>query len=264
MLDLSGFTERLGFGSSEDDADIDEYEVITTDEHKIEFVCEKEFYDVIPKPQPANKVLPDWYKQLDGKIGDGLGESTVKRCAPFLDALSAGWIIPLAGEVELRKEGTDLEINWNLHRDLVGRHEIEQVGGNDFPINRPILKFNNYWAIKVPKGYSVLFTDPLNRVEDRFNVFSGMVDCDRYFNYINFPFMYMDDSDGTTLIDAGTPLVQAIPIKRDTLISDGSTHVFEDDEMLAFNRTKLRLDVEESDYRNNRWVLKDGTRIVEE
>ena len=54
---------------------------------------------------PAQNALPPWFRHLPGvdnsqvtATNNGL---TVKRCMPFVDAMSAGWIIPLAAPVRL-------------------------------------------------------------------------------------------------------------------------------------------------------------------
>jgi len=249
-------------GDTEDPNSLTDPKIVSDSDSKIEFLCDRDLYTAVQEPQPANKVLPDWYKNLEPKMGEGLKESTVRRCMPFLDATSEGWIIPLMGEVGIEVESEEMTINWNMERKLIGRHNPEQVGGETFPLDKEILKFNNYWAIKVPKGYSVLFTAPFNRIEKRFKVFSGIVDCDQYFNYINFPFMWLDESSQTTVLDAGTPIVQAIPFKREERITEAETRPLKESERLELSRQQKRLNSQESDYRDNKWVSKKGTRMI--
>src|ERR671914_1067837 len=71
----------------------------------IEFLCRPEDKGVIAEPVPAKGVLPAWFRQLPGVDKSELSATnnglTVKRCLPFLDAMSAGWIIPLAATVRL-------------------------------------------------------------------------------------------------------------------------------------------------------------------
>jgi len=265
MIDLPSWLSPSSSASNETPNNIDEEEVITTDESVVEFVCEPELYNAIPEPKPANNVLPRWYEQLDGSLGEGLGESSVKRCAPFLDAMTSGWIIPLAGEVEVSVDSDEgeMDISWNLDRKVIGKHHQGQVAGSKFPLDKPIMKFNNYWSIKVPEGYSVLFTKPFNRIETRFKVFSGVVDCDKYFNTINFPALWLDLDVGTVVLESGMPVVQAIPFKRDAMVSDARARPMSDKEIMAFRRQQNSLQVEESDYRNNRWQPKTGTRMVD-
>jgi len=256
MIDLSRYSERIsdltGMQSSSTDSDI------------IEFICKEEYYTAIPEPIPANKVLPDWYRDLEGKLdGDiGLRESSVKRCMPFLDALSLGWIIPLPGEVEIHydEETKQYDYEDDFEEPLLGSHGPDQIGGVSNEMSQfPILKFHNMWHIKVPEGYSLLITDPINRYEPRFKTFSGVVDADMYFNTINFPFLWTGGSfDG--VLDVGTPMVQVIPFKRDTLLSDARVRPFEGDEQIEAKREQVRLSSEESHYRNNLWQAKPGSR----
>ena len=52
-------------------------------------------------PKPADKYVPDWYKNLESYIGgekkpsgEGQTTGTVKRCMPVFDAVTGGYIIP--------------------------------------------------------------------------------------------------------------------------------------------------------------------------
>jgi len=73
-------------------------------------------------------------------------------------------------------------------------------------------------------GYSCLFTPPLNRVDERFEIINGVVDTDIYKEYINFPFFLKKDyllknvKDGKffSIIEKGTPYCQIIPFKRES------------------------------------------------
>ncbi|WP_217468210.1 hypothetical protein [Haloterrigena gelatinilytica] len=255
MFDLNDTVERVKDAASLKTLKTDEEDSI------IEFATEPELYGVIPEPIPANKVLPEWYRHLEGRMGEGLNQSTVKRCAPFLDALSMGWIIPLAGEVEFNAQSEEfVNYEWGFDRELVSNHSPDQVGGEEFPLAPfPIIKFHNFWAINVPDGYSVLFTKPLNRVENRFQVFSGVVDCDSYYNYVNFPCVW-SAPEFSGVIPAGTPLIQAIPFKRDGIISDAVVKEMDDEEQAEIQKTKTILSGRESAYRNEMWQHKRGSR----
>ena len=69
---------------------------------KIEFLTHPKNHGLIPEPYPAVQFMPEWYRKLPQRSGDkGLHTGTVKRCAPFLESLGLGYIIPLAGDVEL-------------------------------------------------------------------------------------------------------------------------------------------------------------------
>jgi len=196
------------------------FRTATLKRNNIEFLCEEKDFGVIAEPIPARKILPEWFKNLSPKI-DGknkLENSTIKRCFPVLDALSTGWIIPLAADVEFITDGNDGVTTKSLfYKTIVESHNKAQVAGHpDLP--KTPLKFLNYWAIKLPPGYSMLFMPPLNRYEPRFECFSGIVD-DTYMGtgaleYVNFPFFFKQPNY-TGIVKKGTPLVQCIPIKRE-------------------------------------------------
>jgi hypothetical protein len=241
-------------------------EKITSEDGVVEFVCEPEDYGVIPEPQPANRVLPTWYKNLDGKMGEGIAKSTVKRCAPFLEAMTRGWIIPLPAELEFKfdEESGDFSFHSGFDKEIMNTHNPRQMGGKSNPMTQmPILKFINYWSIKVPEGYSTLLTPPMNRHEPRFRAFSGVVDCDNYFNTINAPALWTGGSwEG--VIEAGTPVVQVIPFKRDNGITDAKIRSQTEKETDQIKNQSRKLKVEESDYRNNLWQAKNGSRIIDQ
>jgi len=60
----------------------------------------------IPHPVPAKKLMPEWYKKLKPKI-EGFNEcdaGTVKKCMPFMDSVSNGFIIPLWADLFIKVE----------------------------------------------------------------------------------------------------------------------------------------------------------------
>ena len=236
-----------------------------TEDPTIEFVCRRENYGAIPEPIPANRVMPDWYRDLDQYIDGGNervhpGDSTVKRCAPFMEAMTAGWIIPLAAEVQFTAKDGVVNYQWDFEEEMVSAHSMEQVGGEMFPNHEwPVLKWHNHWAIKVPDGYSLLVTQPFNRIEPRFQCFSGIVDADQYFNFINAPFMWTG-GEYEGIIENGTPIVQVIPFKRGSFITDGLARPMTEDETYEQIQTQRRLSSNESAYREERWVHKKGSR----
>lgn len=184
----------------------------------IEFLCAPEDEGVIAPPVPARDYLPDWFRRLPATDPEVMSRSntglTVKRCLPFLEAMTVGWIIPLAAEVllEIRNGGTEAEAGWTFDRTLVSAHGAHQVRGHPHA-GRPPRKFHNFWTIRTPPGWSCLFTDPLNRPNGLFEVVSGVVDTDIYAAPVHFPF-FATGPDGLHVIAKGSPLVQVIPFRR--------------------------------------------------
>lgn len=225
---------------------------------QIEFLCMKEDYGVIPEPYPARKYLPQWFKDLPPKVDkkDKLENSTIKRCAPFLDAMVVGWIIPLAADVEIitNNDATGLDYKSSFYKPMIETHNLKQIEGNPHS-PKPPMKFLNYWAIKVPEDYSILFVPPLNRPDFRFECISGLVDVDGYFEFINFPFLFLEKGY-TGILKAGTPLVQAIPIKRDTLLKEYNVREFNKKDYEEIEWTRKKRKSHESHYRDNIWSRK--------
>lgn len=225
--------------------------------NEIEFLCAEEDYGLIPAPYPAKKNIPDWFKALPPKIGNkGLTTSTVKRCMPFLDALTTGYIIPLAADVEfvVTEDLAGVSYKWKFHKTMVENHSMAQISADKSPnpmVPRPPMKFLNYWMIKTPPEYSLLFMPPLNRIEPRFVCMSGLVDAPYYqYEYINFPFLF-NKPNFSGVIDAGTPLVQVIPVRKDSLLTDYNVRPFnEEDKKKTSWLRAVRDKVHESLYRN--------------
>jgi Family of unknown function (DUF6065) len=185
---------------------------------EIRFLCRPEDAGVIAEPVPAKSVQPAWFKRLPGLDRENLNATnnglTVKRCVPFLDAMSAGWIVPLAATVrlEISDEGRNVTAGWEFDRDMVSSHGPHQAAGNPYE-PRPMMKFHNPWSIATPEGWSCLFVPPLNRPNGVFEILSGFVDTDSYPSPVNFPFV-ATGPDGVHTLQKGTPLAQVIPFER--------------------------------------------------
>jgi hypothetical protein len=188
---------------------------------RIEFLCAPEDVGVIAEPVPARAALPAWFRRLPGLDREVLDHRcnglTVKRCVPFLDALTSGWIVPLAATVRLEVSdgGATVHAGWEFDRELVSPHHGWQAAGNPWE-PRALMKFHNPWAIRTPPGWSCLVTAPLNRANDVVQVLSGVVDTDRYQAPVNFPFVTIA-GEGVHTLEKGTPLVQVIPFQRTEL-----------------------------------------------
>jgi hypothetical protein len=176
---------------------------------KILFHSDATDFDIMP-PVPASKMVPAWYRKMSG-VNDGV--MSVKKCVPFLDSITSGYIVPLPADVkwnEAKKYFSSDSIIKNT-----SMHEPSQVLGVDIPeeYDPTPHKWESRWFVKTPKGYSTLFVHPLNRPDLPFYSFSGIVDTDKHPLIINFPFVLKKNFEGT--IPAGTPMIQAIPFKRD-------------------------------------------------
>jgi len=190
------------------------------------FRCQAELEKMLPRPIPAVEGLPEWFKTLPSKaFNPTMGDETqtVKRCPPFIDAMTFGFLIPLAIDLEVR----DGEFSWNFEvpegfiseysHSPIGFHDPSQIAGTPFhDDDRFIIKFNSFWNIEAPPGYSLLFTHPVNRVDLPFTTVTGLVDCDTFHNSpVSFPARW-HDTDFNGVLPKGTPVAQCLPVKRDS------------------------------------------------
>lgn len=161
----------------------------------------------IPHPKPASRFIPQWFKNLPIS---SKGTETIKKCVPFLDAMTSGYMIVLAADVQFDGENFH-QISKHI---VVSKHHKEQVGEIDLPLEYQTVpwKWINFFVAKTPKGYSTLFTHPINRIDLPFYSLSGVVDTDKFPVSVNFPFFVKKDFRG--IIPEGTPIAQAIPFKR--------------------------------------------------
>lgn len=178
------------------------------------------------EPKPAIESLPDWYKNsktfLDNKKYHMLFPTkkptiTYKKCAPFLDALSFGYLIFLNHDLYVDQTGeSEYYIQWRIpDKPPVGSLEQIQIRGmqidTDTYSSIPY-RWHNMFHIKTKPGYSCLITHPLNRLDLPFMTLSGVVDTDKHGIDISFPFLLKNNFNG--IIERGTPIAQVIPFKR--------------------------------------------------
>jgi hypothetical protein len=196
------------------------------DEMTLTFRCPGGLEKLLPRPIPAVLGLPEWFKAMPQKAFNpttGEEDQTVKRCPPFIDAMTYGFLIPLAIDLEVR----DGEFSWDFQvpegfiseysHSPIDFHDPSQIAGTPFfDDDRFIIKFNNFWTIEAPPGYSLLFTHPLNRADLPFTTLTGLVDCDAFRNSpVNFPARWHDGGFNGVL-PKGTPVAQCLPVKRES------------------------------------------------
>ena len=188
-------------------------------EKQIKFIAtNKDMLDIWPHPRPASRFIPKEYKKLERFTDGNLHQATLKTCIPFLDSLTAGYIIPFDQDYVVDPVENDFSVTpANREQNDFGFHNQTQLPKEwHKKSGENAGKFHNKWLIKTPPGYSCLFTQPMNRyTEDRFKIIDGIVDTDTYTNVINFPFI-LKKRDKQFLFKKGEPMVQIIPFKRES------------------------------------------------
>jgi hypothetical protein len=189
--------------------------IIFTDIHNADGVLEK--------PKPATEYIPQWYKDaksyLDpsGKKSPTLNNTfntTVKRCMPVWDMMTAGYIMETPYDIYIRQTPEGPYFQWG-EKETIAFQDIQQF--QNHPYSRDI----NYavrivipWSIKTPKGWSVMIMEPQHHEPGPITCASGIVDTDDFSIPTNM-FLKLRDPNFEGMIPAGTPFLQIIPFKRD-------------------------------------------------
>lgn len=187
----------------------------------IEFIPSSKDHELctIP-PKPSKLYIPEWYKKTesfpkklkfdDGGVPENLG---IKQCIPFLDGLGSGYIQETHCDLYFDFESDTFEYFYSLKPQIISHRSKHHLPiENDFyPIE---FVWKMPWIPKLPKGYSLLLTHPLNRIDLPFFTTSAVIDSDRFYHSSqgNYPFYIKKNFSG--IIPAGTPMYQMIPIKR--------------------------------------------------
>ncbi len=195
---------------------------------QVTFRCLPELEAILPKPMPARRGLPDWLKAMPARARAEEFEAevtTVKRCPPFVDAMSAGFLMPLPcdlayadGCFEWDWRALPADLPRHTSRSPLAFHINAQLSGTPlYEEDTLAIKFMNLWTIETGPGVSLLVDHPFNRPELPFRTLAGLVDSDRYVdNYVHFPALWTD-RDFAGVLPKGTPVAQCIPVKRTEL-----------------------------------------------
>lgn len=176
-------------------------------------------------PVPSKTKIPDWFKKIPAQDktfgGDPRDNSTVKKCMPFLDSLTSGYMVTVPQDIAITKtpdQGTKAywgftppghDLLFDLDRPL---HRTE---GMPVPegYNEYVWRMVTYPRVETPPGYSILVTHPFNRYDLPFLTMTGIIDSDKVHARLGLNMWLRDDFEG--IIPKGTPVAQILPFKRE-------------------------------------------------
>ncbi|NNC23807.1 hypothetical protein HKX42_08165 [Salinisphaera sp. USBA-960] len=223
----------------------------------IVFRCDPNLEAHVPQPQPARSALPDWLRSMPANAHSSLLDQpirTVKQCPPFLDAMQYGFMMPLPCDIDVR-DGV-FSWDWPVPEPAAAQHPRAplsfhvpaQVEGS--PMARDgqvVVKFNSFWTVELPAGWSLLAMPPANRDDLPFRPLTGLVDADQYHDVgILFPAVWTDPNFEGRL-ERGTPVVQCIPVPRQSFNLRCET--MDADQTAEFDRLGRSLTTETGVYR---------------
>lgn len=230
---------------------------------KIEIIPRTKIAESFINIVPSENFVPDWYRTSKSTIANNksfllknnpnVTTSTYKKCTPFYDALTIGYMAYLSEDIEVINENNSSFILWRTENIVISTHDNDQWLGLPVPDGYVsfVYKWNNAFTLKLPKGYSLLFLNPINRFDLPFQTITGIVDCDSYELAVQFPFFIKKGFSG--IIEKGTPITQIIPVKRDSWNREIKKYNEED---YAITKRKYFAKIKRS-YKNNHWFKKE-------
>jgi hypothetical protein len=200
---------------------------------KIKFVTNRGWLteDDASAPRPTAKSLPDWYtsadrfyKSPDGKnyVGpDGGKVPTWKACPAIYDVLTTGYVYRTPCDIEFFMDNNNkisAKVLDEKYSDFIQyREKMPQFDGPRGYHEKHFAWFPD-WAVEVPDGYSVLYSQPYDRYDLPFLTTSGIIDNDKVKLPGTMPFFVAKDWTG--VLPAGTPYMQMMPFKREDWTSE--------------------------------------------
>jgi hypothetical protein len=170
---------------------------------------------------PAKNHVPEWYKNISKwknneifDINKGFNTS-IKHCMPFLESLTAGYMIVLPNDLYVKNNNGSPYVTWNhaffppTSREKLASLDLVPTG--HYPIE---FVWKTGVSNTIPIGYSLLFTHPLNRHDLPFTTLSGIVDGGLVMSPSGqIPFFIKEGFEG--IIPQGTPIAQIIPFRQE-------------------------------------------------
>jgi hypothetical protein len=182
---------------------------------------------MLQMPKPAANYVPKWYKSdklfINGsndfmKSYEDQAEGTYKLCVPLVDSLTSGYMFVTTCDIIVTNDSEheyNPSLKWKVDWSPVDMLQPEVLGNFPIPFNHSAASFrwNSYWQVITPKGYSLWVTHPSNRYDLPFTTINAFVDTDKHPHNLLFPFFIKNGFEG--VIPEGTPIAQVLPVKRD-------------------------------------------------
>lgn len=200
------------------------------------------------QPVPAASAIPDWWKKMESYGGfkgsrpgqkkinaaNGSDNATIKRCIPVLDSMSLGYLILTPADIYVEPKHLHNEDNeigptkdftmiYPRHHERIDSHPWGQARMHPYATDQKLAKVFVPWRIRLPDGYSIIITEPLNNTNPQWSVVSGVMDSDVIYPKINF-MISIKDKNFNGIIPMGTPIAQVIPFRREkwsSIVVDG-------------------------------------------
>lgn len=217
--------------------------------------------DKVSIPSPAKGYLPDWYVKSEKFIGGKpkiletkKSNKALKSCFPFLDSLTSGYIVELPVDVQVTQTVDGPKFDWPTQVAPISFRDAEQARLLPVPLGcgKTHLIWTPKFVFRTPPGYSVLVTHPFNRYDLPFVTLTGIIDSDNGIQSGNYPFFLAKDFEG--IIEAGTPIMQILPFRRDDWESKKDDSLLSLSDKISFMSHRK---IVGGYYRDNSWAKKN-------
>ena len=204
--------------------------------------------------KPANRVVPNWYKEMPRFVPglDGPKTTSVKHCIPFVDALTTGYMLLTPVDIYIEQTPNGPVGRWNSQTPVLDERPHGQTGKMPAPPGCDDKHF--LWvtqtAVELPDGYSLICIHPINRTDLPFVTTGGIVDGPFVMHGGNFPFHIKKGFEG--LIPQGTPFMQVIPFNRTDWVAKKKDGIY----MAGVESTRTEDYRQGSWYRRKKWHRK--------
>jgi len=165
---------------------------------------------------------------LSEQIGDRPETLSSKNCPGIRKIISTGWIVPAPADFVIQTNGDGVSMEWaepyrfskvSPGRDsYVSSHtrsQVEPLLDDPDTTLKTVIKLETPWRIEASEDVVLLFMPVTYNNEHRFQAAHGILDT-KYGHVLNIQLIWKD-MNSKTLVRAGTPLVQIIPILRQSL-----------------------------------------------
>jgi len=197
----------------------------------------KDFEDLLElyPLQPANRYLPDWYKQtkitkhIDDK-GFAPKPAHAKRCPAIQNEILDGYVLPSWTDIHFEIKHAEVNVvatigsinnlgpnDWEWIQSH-SKGQIEQMNLNA-PTHFGIFKLVSPYYFVTPKGYGLSFRPLPYHLNQNIRILPGMVETDIW-HETNFPFEFVQNlspmKQTKFVVKAGEPLGILTPYKKNT------------------------------------------------
>tara|TARA_B100000287_G_scaffold410505_1_gene439025 strand:- start:46142 stop:46870 length:729 start_codon:yes stop_codon:yes gene_type:complete len=226
------------------------------------------FWSTYPGVVDCHPIIPAHrLERAYGKCPHAAKQKHASKCPALKQLGSTGWIVPMPCDVKIITNGDMETVDWkaptllDTDNGFVSVHDGTQSAASAPPHSmNSVIKIGTTWRVSAPKDVVFIQSPVLYNGEKRFTSALGIFDPRRV-PQLNAQ-LYWHVLEGETLIEAGTPMMQLIPMMRESLrsfdyfVEDASHEDYVFEEKLNYNMSS-KFDIETPT------VMKNNQKIIE-